>query len=161
MTTTNNLFGTIATIGLLLAIIGSGWMILEVGFGQSIDVLTDDTTNMTADTVASFGGSVDFLDRASVFAAYITIAVSLGIISVQTAGRDDKLQETVNTVVQYYPLVGLAIGFLGFWDITMDFVTGDYDFSAHVDGVNAHMMAVAGWVVYSVAQLVTNRGSLN
>jgi len=155
-----NLIGTIAMIGALLAIIGSGWLILDVGIEQSMEVLTNDTANITADTTAAFGGSVDFLDRASVFASYVTLLVATGILAVAPAGRDNQLQQTINTVVVYYPLFGLAIAFLGFWDIVVDMAFGDYDFGAHSDGVNAHMMAVTGWAVSALGTLFNNGGKL-
>ena len=53
----------LVTLGLLLAFVGSAWLIVDTGVSQTYDVITNDAANLTQETVATFGGSVGFADR--------------------------------------------------------------------------------------------------
>jgi len=53
---TSPLVKNVITLGLLLAFVGSAWLVVDVGVGESIDVITGDTGNITAATTTTFGG---------------------------------------------------------------------------------------------------------
>ena len=45
---TSPLVKNVVTLGLLLAFVGSAWLVVDVGVGESIDVITGDTGNISA-----------------------------------------------------------------------------------------------------------------
>ena len=72
----------VVTLGLILAFVGSAVLILDTGVGQTYDVITNDTKDITQETMNTFGGSVGFADRIVMVGAWITVLTGIGAIGV-------------------------------------------------------------------------------
>ncbi len=140
------LVGQLVTLGLLLAFVGSAWLVVDVGVGESIDVITGDTGNITASTVTTFGGDVGFADRIVMIGSWLTLLTGLGAI-----GTSASNPRAFNQIIRYYPLILGLIGFIEFSDTVADMVNGSYDFDAVSDGENALALFVTGSVIGGAA----------
>ena len=149
---TNRTVVTIVNVALTLAIVGAGWMALSLGAGQVYEVITDDTTNQTAETLAAFGGSISFEDRLMTFAAVLTLAVGLGLI-----GISSNNPQVLNRVLRYYPWLVAVIGLVSFSEIVTDFIGGDYEFSVYDDAQNAYHLFIIGSVIAGIGNLLNMR----
>lgn len=146
-------------LGLLCAVLGSIMFIgFEVGLEQSWEVVSSDDTNVTADTYGALGqdpaGSpeVTFIDRLVVIAMATTALTALGVLGISRSNP-----EILNTFLRYYPLLGLVIGVTSFGDECMDIITQDFDWDANPDGYGAMILAIFGWVVSGLGNLMNNR----
>ena len=147
-------------LGLLLAVIGSVMFVADTGVTQSWEVISGDDGNVTNETYAALGqtvnattaGDVDITDRIVVGAIAMTILTGIGAI-----GYSRKDPEAMRLIYQYYPLIGMAVGLTVFSTEVFDMLQGEYDFATHSDGQNAIHMAVTGWVLSGVGRLVNNR----
>lgn len=149
---TNRTLATVVNVALTLAVIGAGWMALSIGVGQVYEVITDDTTNQTAETLAAFGGSISFEDRLMTFAAVLTLATGLGVLGISSSNP-----QVLNRVLRYYPWLVAIIGLVSFSDIVTDFIGGDYDFSVYDDAQNAYHLFIIGSVVAGIGRLFDMR----
>lgn len=149
---TNRTLATVVNVALTLAVIGAGWMALSIGVGQVYEVITDDTTNQTAETLAAFGGSISFEDRLMTFAAVLTLATGLGVLGISSSNP-----QVLNRVLRYYPWLVAIIGLVSFSDIVTDFISGDYDFSVYDDAQNAYHLFIIGSVVAGIGRLFDMR----
>ncbi|MDA8838031.1 hypothetical protein N9N26_02080 [Candidatus Poseidoniales archaeon] len=143
---TNSVVNQIVTLGLLLAFVGSAWLIVDVGVGETLDVITNDSGNMTAATVTTFGGDVGFADRIVMIGAWLTTLIGIGALGV--SGSNPRV---VNQIFKFYPLILGLIGFIEFSDVVGEMIGGSYDFDAVSDGQNALAIFVTGSVITGAA----------
>jgi hypothetical protein len=140
-------------VALIMTVVGSAWLVLDTGIGQTYDVVTGDTGNITTETNATFGGSVGFSDRAITLGAVLTILVGVGAISAAGAGNNKFMRD----MLRYYPLLIGVLGLVEFSAVTTDFVNGSYDFDVYSDGQNALHIFVIGSVIGAAANLLNMR----
>ena len=143
---TNSVVNQIVTLGLLLAFVGSAWLIVDVGVGETLDVITNDSGNLTAATVTTFGGDVGFADRIVMIGAWLTTLIGIGALGV--SGSNPRV---VNQIFKFYPLILGLIGFIEFSDVVGEMIGGSYDFDAVSDGQNALAIFVTGSVITGAA----------
>jgi len=143
---TSPLVKNVITLGLLLAFVGSAWLVVDVGVGESIDVITGDTGNITASTTATFGGDVGFADRIVMIGGWLTLLTGLGAI-----GTSANNPRAFNQILRYYPLILGLIGFIEFSDTVGEMINGTYDFDAPSDGENALAVFITGSVIAGAA----------
>tara|TARA_R100001463_G_scaffold10005_2_gene29662 strand:+ start:2975 stop:3433 length:459 start_codon:yes stop_codon:yes gene_type:complete len=148
----NKTAATIVNVALTLAIVGAGWMVLSVGVGQTYEVVTGDTTNQTAETLAAYGGAISFEDRLMTFAAVLTLGVGVGVIGISSSNP-----KVFNQVLRYYPWLVAIVGLVSFSDIVTDFISGDYDFALYDDAQNAYHLFIIGSVVAGIGNLLNMR----
>jgi len=149
----NAMVATAINIALILTVVGASWLVLETGVGQTYDVVTGDTANITSEVNATYGGSVGFADRVVTFGAVMTILVGLGAVSASGAGNPKVLKD----IIRYYPLLIGVVGMLEFSSIISNMVNGSYDFDIYSDGQNALNLFVSGSVIGAVANLLAMR----
>ena len=143
---TSPLVKNVITLGLLLAFVGSAWLVVDIGVGESIDVITGDTGNITAATTTTFGGDVGFADRIVMIGSWLTFLTGLGAI-----GTSANNPRAFNQILRYYPLILGLIGFIEFSDVVSDMVNGTYDFDTPSDGENALAVFITGSVIAGAA----------
>ena len=136
----------VVTLGLILAFVGSAVLILDTGVGQTYDVITNDTKDITQETMNTFGGSVGFADRIVMVGAWITVLTGIGAI-----GVGSQNPRAFNAILRSYPLVLGLVGFIEFSDIINDMVSGNYDFATRSDGQNALNVFVTGSFIAGLA----------
>ena len=136
----------VVTLGLILAFVGSAVLILDTGVGQTYDVITNDTKDITQETMNTFGGSVGFADRIVMVGAWITVLTGIGAI-----GVGSQHPRAFNAILRSYPLVLGLVGFIEFSDIINDMVSGNYDFDTRSDGQNALNVFVTGSFIAGLA----------
>tara|TARA_R100000406_G_scaffold39380_1_gene26289 strand:- start:938 stop:1420 length:483 start_codon:yes stop_codon:yes gene_type:complete len=137
----------VITLGLLLAFVGSAWLIVDTGVGQTYDVITNDTKDLTQDTLTTFGGSVGFADRIVMIGAWITVLTGIGAVSASSMGSNRAFA----AILKSYPLVLGLVGFIEFSDVINDMVSGEYDFDASSDGQNALNVFITGSFITGLA----------
>lgn len=139
----------IVTLGLLAAFIGSAWLIVDVGVSESFDVIMNDTNNVSADTLTTFGSDIGFGDRVFMIGAWMTVLTGIGALSISS--RNPRV---ANTILKTYPLMLGAIGALEFGDTVSDMFNGSYDFDTNSDGQNALALAATGAVIGGAASAI-------
>jgi len=81
----NQFVATAATLALIMTVVGAAWLTVgELGVGESWDVISGDTANVTAETNVTFGGSVGFSDRVVTAGAVLSLLVGIGAVSVSS-----------------------------------------------------------------------------
>ena len=146
---------TAINIALILTVVGSAWLTLDTGVGETYDVITGDTANVTAETNVTYGGSVGFSDRVVAFGAVMTLLVGLGVVSASAKGNPKVIKD----IIKYYPLLIGVVGLIEFSSIISDMANGSYDFDLYSDGQNALNIFITGSVLGAVANLVGMRNN--
>jgi len=139
MNSRNTLFKNLAAVLTVLAVLGAGWTVLEIGIGESWEIVTS-PDEVTAETNATFDGDVGFLDRVMVFAAFATLIGPAGL-GIYVAGRNDP--EAIKTLQAYLPWIIGVVGIVGFSDLVFDTIMGDRDWDAATSAQNAYALFVA------------------
>lgn len=143
----------VANIALIMTVVGAAWLTVgELGVGETWDVVSGDTANITSETNTTFGGSVGFGDQIVTAGAGIGLLVSLGAVSI---GRGNP--KVVNDLIRYAPLMVAVIGLIEFSDIANDFLSGTYDFDLYSSGQNALHLFVVGSIITGVSSLLNMR----
>lgn len=149
----------VLNIGVVLAVIGCAFFILDVGIGQTANVIMADDAEVTAATYTALGKnasdptvSINAVDRVTVAAAYLTLLTTVGGFA---ASRRDPA--ALKIILNYFPLVGMAIGITEFGSQVSDMISGDYAWDTYAPGLQALHMAVTGWVAMGVARLLRSR----
>jgi len=145
---------TARNLGGALAVIGSLMFVLAIGVGDTWDIMIGNTAHadLGTDATAFFSSGVDMMDRIFVSLTGLTVAAGLGLIGIS---RNNP--SIVNDVLRWAPLLGLAIGVTEFGSTVMDTINGDFDFSTASDAAAAQALAVTGWVIAGLANLLTGR----
>jgi hypothetical protein len=143
--------GTIATA---VAVLASIWMALSVGIGEASQVVIDpnDPENpLSADTLAVFGGQVDFVDRIAVLGVFTTIlgAAGLGILR-----PNGDLPPFANTLIRYMPVIVGLVAFSAFSTEVFEIVQGDRVWGDYSDGTNSYMLFLTASFIAGLASLL-------
>ena len=153
------------SIGLLMAIVGSVMFVADIGIGQSYEVISADdgggvtaNSSVTAATFAGIGqtvnvttaGNVGVTDRIVVACMFLTVATGLGLVSARGAGKS----KAERTILQFYPLIGMAVGLTVFATQVQNILMGDFDWTVGNDAYNGMLLAVSGWTISGVLRLL-------
>jgi len=152
-------------IGLIMAIVGSIMFVADVGISQSYDVISADdgngvtnASNVTVATFAAIGqtvnattaGNVDITDRIVVACMFLTVATGLGLVGARGSGKS----RAERLILQYYPLLGMAVGLTVFATQVQNIFMGEFDWSVGNDAYNSMLLAVSGWTLSGVLRLL-------
>lgn len=149
----NQFVAMAATLALIMTVVGAAWLTVgELGVGESWDVVSGDTANITSETNTTFGGSVGFSDRVVTAGAIVSLLVGLGALGVSSSNP-----KVFNDIIRYMPLLVAVIGLIEFSDIASDWINGSYDFDLYSDGQNALHLFVVGAIIGGVANLLGTR----
>jgi hypothetical protein len=149
----NQFVAMAANLALIMTVIGAAWLTVgELGVGESWDVVSGDTANVSAETNVTFGGSVGFSDRVVTFGAVMSLLVGIGAISISASNP-----KVFNEIIRYLPLLIMAIGLIEFSSIASDWVNGTYDFDLYSDGQNAVHLFVVGSIIGGASKLLGMR----
>ena len=149
----NQFVAMAANLALIMTVIGAAWLTVgELGVGESWDVVSGDTANVSAETNVTFGGSVGFSDRVVTFGAVMTLLVGLGAVSISSSNP-----KVFNEIIKYMPLLIMAIGLIEFSDIASDWVNGTYDFDLYSDGQNAVHLFIVGAIIGGFSKILGMR----
>jgi hypothetical protein len=139
-----------ATLALIMTVVGAAWLTVgELGVGESWDVISGDTANVTAESNVTFGGSVGFSDRVVTAGAAISLLVGLGALGVSSSNP-----KVFNDIIRYLPLLVGVIGLIEFSDIASNWINGTYDFDLYSDGQNALHLFVVGSIIGAIAGML-------
>jgi hypothetical protein len=78
-----------------------------------------------------------------------TLLTGLGLVAVS---RDNP--DIINQLLTWFPVIGLLVGMFEFTDMAGEMLDGSYNWSLHSESTNALNMAVFGWIVAGVTNLV-------
>ena len=149
----NQFVATAATLALIMTVVGAAWLTVgELGVGESWDVISGDTANVTAETNVTFGGSVGFSDRVVTAGAVLSLLVGIGAVSVSSSNP-----KVFNDIIRHMGILVAVIGLIVFSDIASDFINGTYDFDVYSDGQNALHLFVIGAILGGIAKLMGMR----
>lgn len=146
----NNLWKQATQIGTAVAVIAGLWMALQLGIGEALTVVTDPTA-VAPETIASYGGQIDFVDRLATAGVFVTLLSGAGL-GVLRASSDQY--PFVNTVIRYTPVIIGLIGVTSFSGTVADIIQGDYVYSAFDDAQNAYHLFLTGSVVAALGSLL-------
>lgn len=137
------------TVAMGLALVASVALIFGLGIGESFAVVTN-PDNVEASTNATFGGSVDIIDRVSVLGAWTTALVGLGALT--TTGN-----RSLDTIVRTTPVWLAVIGITSFATDIQNVLNGDMDYSTLDSNYSAFIVFMAMSTVAGVLSLIGNR----
>tara|TARA_B110000444_G_scaffold251959_1_gene280569 strand:+ start:384 stop:848 length:465 start_codon:yes stop_codon:yes gene_type:complete len=141
-------------IAMALAVIGGLWMALSIGVGEAVQVVVDpnDVENpLAADTLAAFGGSVDFVDRIATAGVFVTLLGSSGLAIIGISSGNPPF---INTTLRYAPVIIGLIAFTAFSDSTWELISGDRTWGDFSDGANAYILFLASSMVAGAVSLL-------
>jgi len=146
------------SIGLLMAIVGSVMFVADIGIGQSYDIISADDGNVTTASYAGIGqtvnattvGDVGITDRIVVSCMFLSVATGLGLVGARGSGKS----KAERLILQYFPLLGMAVGLTVFATQVQNILMGDFDWTTGNDAYNAMLLAVSGWTISGVLRLL-------
>lgn len=151
----NDLAATVIGLGVIIAVFTGGWFILETGIGESWDVITGDTANVSADTNATFGGSVGMDDRLAMVGAYLWVLGPSGLAIVST-GKENP--PAIRKLVKWAPIIVGAVVIMSFSGTALDVVQGEFDFDTATDTAASFALFTAGALTAGIGAAMGIKG---
>jgi hypothetical protein len=146
MATWQNQIKNVATA---IAVLSGIVMVLSVGVGEVLTVVTD-PTGVTAQTNATFGGSVDTIDRLAVVGVATTVLGTAGL-AIITPGKNNP--PFLNTLLRYMPVIVGLIGFTAFSTEVFEILQGNRVWADYDDATNSYMLFLASSFVAGLVSL--------
>ena len=146
MATWQNQIKNVATA---IAVLAGIVMVLSVGVGEVLTVVTD-PTGVTAETNATFGGSVDTIDRLAVIGVATTVLGTAGL-AIITPGKNNP--PFLNTLLRYMPVIVGLIGFTAFSTEVFEILQGNRVWADYDDATNSYMLFLASSFVAGLVSL--------
>lgn len=139
----------IKNVATAIAVLSGIVMVLSVGVGEVLNVVID-PTGVTAETNATFGGSVDTIDRLAVVGVATTVLGTAGL-GILTQGRNNP--PFINTLLRYMPVIVGLIGFTAFSTEVSEILQGDRVWANFDDATNSYMLFLASSFVAGLVSL--------
>ena len=146
MATWQNQVKNVATA---IAVLSGIVMVLSVGVGEVLTVVTD-PAGVTAETNATFGGSVDTIDRLAVIGVATTVLGTAGL-AIITPGKNNP--PFLNTLIRYMPVIVGLIGFTAFSTEVFEILQGNRVWANYDDATNSYMLFLASSFVAGLVSL--------
>jgi hypothetical protein len=146
MATWQNQIKNVATA---IAVLAGIVMVLSVGVGEVLTVVTD-PSGVTAETNATFGGSVDTIDRLAVVGVATTVLGTAGL-AIITPGKNNP--PFLNTLLRYMPVIVGLIGFTAFSTEVFEILQGNRVWADYDDATNSYMLFLASSFVAGLVSL--------
>ena len=146
----------IKQISMAIAVIMGLVMVLNLGLGEVVQVIVDpaDAENpLDANTLAAFGGQVDFIDRVAVGGIAVTLLGSAGL-GILTHSRGNPA--FINTTLKYAPTILGLVAFTAFSTEVWDLLSGDRVWADYTDGANSYIAFLAASMVAGIVSLFRN-----
>ena len=138
----------LAQVALTVAVVSGIIMALSLGVGEAAQVVIN-PDEVSADTNASFGGSVSFEDRIATAGVFAVTLTALGAITVSSSNP-----KFINDLIRYAPLVVGLIGITSFSTEVADILSGDFDYSTVDDARASYLVFIAMSTVTGVLSLL-------
>ena len=138
----------LAQVALTVAVVSGIIMALSLGVGEAVSVVID-PDNVSAETNASFGGSVSFEDRIATAGVFAVTLTALGAISVSSSNP-----RFINDLIRYAPLVVGLIGITSFSTEVSDILSGDFDYALVDDARASYLVFIAMSTVTGILSLL-------
>lgn len=139
----------IKNVATAIAVLAGIVMVLSVGVGEVLTVVTD-PTGVTAETNATFGGSVDTIDRLAVVGVATTVLGTAGL-AIITPGKNNP--PFLNTLLRYMPVIVGLIGFTAFSTEVFEILQGNRVWADYDDATNSYMLFLASSFVAGLVSL--------
>jgi hypothetical protein len=144
----NTITKQLAQVALTVAVVSGIIMALSLGVGEAVQVVIQ-PDEVSADTNASFGGSVDFVDRIATAGVFAVVLTSLGAISVSSSNP-----KVLNDLIRYAPLVVGLIGITSFSTEVSDILSGDFDYDLVDDARASYLVFIAMSTITGILSLL-------
>jgi formate-dependent nitrite reductase membrane component NrfD len=133
-----------------IAVLSGIWMALSVSLGDVFNIIAS-PEDVSAEVMASFGGSISFIDRIAVLGVLVTVlgGAGLGVLSVS---KDNP--PFLNTTLVYLPVIVGFLAFSAFGTEVYDTITGARDWNASDDIQNSYMLFLASSLVSGAVTLL-------
>jgi hypothetical protein len=138
----------LAQVALTVAVVSGIIMALSLGVGEAAQVVIN-PDNVSAETNASFGGTVSFEDRVATAGVFAVSLTALGAISVSSSNP-----RFINDLIRYAPLVVGLIGITSFSTEVSDILSGDFDYATVDDARASYLVFIAMSTVTGVLSLL-------
>ena len=141
---------TTVKVASAIAVISGIVMALSVGLSEVFNIIAS-PDDVSAETAASLGGQVDFIDRIAVLGVLVTVLGGAGL------GILEKSKDTpvfLNTTLQYLPVIVGFIAFTAFGSEVWETITGGRQWDTYDDVQNSYILFLGASVVSGIAQLL-------
>lgn len=141
-------------IAVAVAVLSGIFMALSVGIGDALQIVVDpnDPNNpVDAEDLATFGNSIDFVDRIAVLGVFTTVLGTAGL-GLLKKSRDSP--PFVNTLISFMPIIVGLVAFSAFGTEVFDIIQGDRVWSDYSDATNSYMLFLAGSMVAGIVTLL-------
>jgi hypothetical protein len=150
-----SVIATFAGLGLIALLIGSVGLVLEVGIGDSYDVMFDtDNASATANATFNAGDATAGITTIHSVTMFTVWAVILGPIGVGAFTIKKGEPETTQRILKLLPVICAFVAFVAFGSIVSEMLGRDYDWSTHTAGENWLALVATGGTIAGVAQLL-------
>lgn len=149
----------IRNIALTVTVLSALFFVLSIGVGETYDVIvnpTDDAglSNLEADTLAAYGGSVDFVERIGTLGMVVIALGPAGLAAFKRSGNGSRI---IDQVVQYALPIVAVIAAVNMTDSVMDILQGDRVWDSFSDESNAWNLGNAAAVVAGITAWLNSR----
>jgi len=149
----------IRNIALTVTVLSALFFVLSIGIGETYDVIvnpTDDAgaSNLEAETLAAYGGSVDFIERVGTLGMVVIALGPAGLAAFKSRGNGSKI---IDQVVQYALPIVAVIAAVNMTDSVMDILQGDRVWDSFSDESNAWNLGNAAAVVAGITAWLNSR----
>jgi len=156
----NNAVAQVVVASMFIAVLAGFALVLTIGVGDSINVIQNDTGNLTAGSTAyttfntNATAGFDLPDRAIVLGAWLVVLGPAGIGAITMSGASTGIgRKAVQWAVPFVAVVSAV----GFYDLASDVLFNSYDWSAAGDGAAALAAFCAAGMVAGAGQLMGYR----
>lgn len=155
----SSLWMQIRNIALTVTVLSALFFVLSIGIGETYDVIvnpTDDAgaSNLEAETLAAYGGSVDFIERVGTLGMVVIALGPAGLAAFKSRGNGSKI---IDQVVQYALPIVAVIAAVNMTDSVMDILQGDRVWDSFSDESNAWNLGNAAAVVAGITAWLNSR----
>jgi hypothetical protein len=171
MSKDKDLWTQVRNVALTITVLSALFFVFSVGVGQTYGVITDpaqieadaallvssptNETYIEADaTVATYGGSIDFVERIATVGMVLIVLGPLGLGALKARGNGSKVVD--QTIMYSLPIVAL-IASVTMTDMMMEVIQGDRVWSNFTDSQNAWALGNAGALVAGITGWLKSR----
>ena len=149
------IIATVASLGIIALFIGSVGLVMEVGVGDTWDVMFD-TDNASAAANATFNNgdataSITTIHSVMMFTVWAVILGPLGLGAIAVSSDNPA---TVNRTLKLLPVICAFVAFVAFGTIVTEMLGGDYDWATRTDGENWLALVATGGTIAGLAQIL-------
>lgn len=146
---------TIAALGIIALFVGSVGLVLEIGPGDTWDVMFDtDNASATANATFNNGDATAGVTTIHSVMMFTVWAVVLGPLGLGAISVNSDNPQNVNRMLRLLPVIAGFVAFIAFGTIVTEMLGGDYSWATRTAGENWLALVATGGTIAGLAQIL-------